>query len=139
MKLFYYLSLFYLLIKISIVDYKTCKIPLKYNIWLGLCGIARFIYLGENPAEYVAGFCVMFCVLGGMYLYSKGNMIGGGDVKLMSAAGFLLGARKVMYALFLGCLFALFFQGRKRQKDNKSEIFPMGPYLCLGVFCQIII
>lgn len=138
MKFFYYLSLFFILIKISFVDYKSCQIPFRYNLCLGLLGILRGLYLQENPIQYVAGFCFMFCLLGGMYVCSRGNFIGGGDVKLMSAAGLLLGFQKVTYALFLGCLFALIFQGKKRQKGNKSKIFPMGPYLCLGIFCQII-
>lgn len=138
MKYLYYLLLFFLLIRISLVDYKTYRIPLKYNVILGVMGVSRLIYLRENPVEYVVSSIFMICILGGLYLLSSGEMIGGGDVKLMAAAGLLLGFQKVIWSLFLGCFFALLIQGILCLKDCKSKVFPMGPYLCIGILCQIV-
>lgn len=135
--LFHFLLLL-LLFQISYVDYKTYIIPLKYNLCLGLLAVVRMIYFEMHPASFVAAAILMGSFLGSFCYLSKGEMLGGGDVKLMMAAGLLLGVRKVFFALLISCMLASLLEGIRIKRGSKNRIFAMGPYLCIGIFCQII-
>lgn len=67
--------------------------------------------------------------------------IGGGDIKLMAAAGFLLGWRLNLAAFFTG-LFSggvygsfLLLSGKGGRKDSMA----FGPFLCLGIALAILL
>lgn len=139
MKILYYFLLLLLLFQISYVDYKTYMIPLKYNLCLGLFAVGRLIYMRVQPASFIAAALFMGTFLGAFCYLSRGEMLGGGDVKLMMAAGLLLGIRKVFFAFFMGCILASFLEGIRIKRGKANRIFAMGPYLCIGIFCQIII
>ncbi|MEG2721027.1 MAG: A24 family peptidase, partial [Oscillospiraceae bacterium] len=67
--------------------------------------------------------------------YLTGGM-GGGDVKLMAAAGFLLGWKNVLLALILGGVVGVIFLGitkTLKKGDMKKEV-PFGPHLAVGIF-----
>ena len=68
----------------------------------------------------------------------KGGM-GGGDIKLMAAAGFLLGWRNVLIALMLGAVVGTLWLAVTRtlkKSDMKKEV-PFGPHLAIGILLSM--
>lgn len=82
-----------------------------------------------------AGFLLGGGILLIIALISKGGM-GGGDIKLMFAAGAMLGGGPTLLALFIafvaGAVIGGFLIGAGI-KDRKDPI-PFGPFLALGIF-----
>lgn len=60
----------------------------------------------------------------------KEGSIGGGDIKLMGACGFMLGVKRGYIALMLGLFLAVVFQAVCAKKTDKG--FAMVPYLAVG-------
>ena len=64
---------------------------------------------------------------------------GGGDIKMMFAAGFFLGAKAIVIAFFIGivsgAVYAVFLLLTKRRK--KTEHFALGPFLSVGVAVSV--
>ena len=61
--------------------------------------------------------------------------IGGGDIKMTAAAGFLLGVPYIFVAFVLSYLFAavfVFISGGFK-KNNMKKSVPIGPYLSMGI------
>lgn len=61
---------------------------------------------------------------------AKEGCIGGADIKLMGASGFVLGSSKGYLALIAGLLLAVLFEGWGRH--GKNEPFALIPYLAAG-------
>ena len=70
-------------------------------------------------------------------LLAKGSF-GGGDIKLMAAAGVCLGPEKGLYALFFGLVFGGFFGLGLTvlKKRKKEEAIPLGPFLAAGIAAE---
>lgn len=66
----------------------------------------------------------------------KEGSIGGGDVKLMGACGFVLGVKRGYIALMLGLFLAVLFQTAYAKKEDKG--FAMVPYLALGCLLAML-
>ena len=68
------------------------------------------------------------------------DSFGGGDVKLMCAAGALLGGSRILWSATVGILvagvYALYLLIIKNT-GRKAE-FPLGPFLCLGIVVNIL-
>lgn len=60
----------------------------------------------------------------------KEGSIGGGDIKLMGACGFMLGVKQGYIALMLGLFLAVVFQSAYAGKEDKG--FALVPYLAVG-------
>lgn len=69
-----------------------------------------------------------------MAIITKG-CFGGGDIKLMFAAGILLGAKNIIMAVCIaiitGGIYCIFLLAVK--KMNRNSQFPFGPFLSLGI------
>lgn len=128
------------LLSVSLQDMKTGRIADWKNLMLLGLGIADSFCVREP--EIAWRFAGLFCVSGFFFLVAlmTGGGIGGGDVKLMSAAGFLLGARKIMFAATVGimlagvCSLILLSAGKKGRKD----VFALGPFLCIGILLGML-
>jgi len=96
-----------------------------------------------NVVSYYASHSIMnnlYAALGAsgfflfIYLISKGQWLGFGDVKLALLMGLFLGSPNILVALFLsffiGAVVGLFLIAKK-QKTIKSEV-PFGPFLVIG-------
>lgn len=71
----------------------------------------------------------------------KGEGIGGGDIKLMAASGFLLGLKGGFIASIIGLILAVvinFIYYKIRNKD-KNTSFPLAPYLSIGCSLSFLI
>lgn len=73
----------------------------------------------------------------------KKDSVGGADIKLMAASGFLLGIKNGLIALVIGLLLAvLITYVRSKLENNKikiNEAFPLIPYLSAGCFIAYFI
>ncbi|MDR2956786.1 MAG: A24 family peptidase [Coriobacteriales bacterium] len=116
-------------------DAKTSEIPDALNLALLVLGAVALIIVPEiGFHDRLIG---LVAVSGPMLLMSimRRGSLGGGDIKLMGAAGFLLGWQSIVLAAALGILiagvYAIYLVFVKKAKlDDK---FPFGPMLCIGI------
>ncbi len=83
--------------------------------------------------EYVIGFFAVSVPLLLIYIISKGKGIGGGDVKLMAAAGLVLGWKLVLLALIAGCFYGVVIHLIRMKVSKEGRVLAMGPYLSAGI------
>lgn len=132
------LVLIFTLLFLSGVDFRRQVIPDALNLVVFLCGLTyNLLYRTSSPLQMLAGlgiaggFLFILALLGGM---------GGGDIKLMAAAGVLLGPYRVVLALFLGflagSLVSLVLIALK--KKGRKDMIAFGPYLSLGVILSFL-
>ena len=77
------------LLALSVIDFRTYEIPFGFNVFIAVLGLVRLATDFGNWSEYVIGFFAVSVLLEVILLVSGGRAIGGGDVKLMAAAGLL--------------------------------------------------
>lgn len=119
---------------ISINDERTLEIPFACNVFIGVLGIFAIALDWKNLLSYIIGF---LCVSGALYLLyilTKGALIGGGDVKLMAAAGLMLGWKKVTLAFFLACIIGSMIHVIRMKVSKADRVLAMGPYLCIALW-----
>jgi leader peptidase (prepilin peptidase)/N-methyltransferase len=134
---FKYIVIFALLLLVSCIDLRMHLIPNRFVLLLFAWGFLWQIFYPVVPlSSALAGF-----LLGGGLFYliaflSKGGM-GGGDVKLMAALGFLAGNGPAIFLIFLlsfilgaaaGAILLLF-----KKKTAKSPL-AFGPFLSFSFF-----
>lgn len=120
------------LIVLSLIDWRTFEIPFGINVYLGLLGLAREIMDGISlmiliDISIVSGFLLL------IYWITKGQGIGGGDIKLMAAAGLLLGYKLVLLAFLFGCLYGSVIHIIRMKVSKADHVLAMGPYLSAGM------
>lgn len=121
------------LLGIAAIDLFVYEIPPELNGIIACLGILRiFTDFGHWPS-YVTGSLFAGGIFLLVYLVTGKKGIGGGDIKLMAAAGLLLGAPKILYALFFGCVLAVLVQLPLKWFCKKNSTFALGPYLVAGI------
>jgi len=130
-----YLIILSLLIVITMIDLELQLIPDSLVISLLGWSILWQIFLPEQTWwQAVLGAVIGGGLLLAIAILSKGGM-GGGDIKLMFAAGFSLGQLGTLLALFIAFVTGglvgavLLATGRKTKKTP----IPFGPFLALGI------
>lgn len=126
------------LIVLSVIDFRTYEIPFGINVFIFILGLIRLVAEPAGWQEYVIGFFTVSIPLELLLLLSKGKAIGGGDVKLMAAAGFLLGWKKIILALVLGCILGSVIHILRMKLSNAEHVLAMGPYLAMGIFLSAL-
>lgn len=137
-----YCLVFSVFLVISVVDFKTYHIPFCMNIVIFIMATIRLI-LEPDVIENniiglfaVSGFMIFCLVMGRIF---KGeDVFGGGDIKLMAAAGLLLGVEKVILGFLLGCILCGVIHITRMALFGASRVFALGPYLCGGLFAAMI-
>lgn len=126
------------LIVISVIDWRTYEIPVGCNIIIGILGVVRVCIDPEHFFEYVLGFFVVSGLFLGIYFCTKGRGIGGGDIKLMAAAGLLLGWKCTILALVVGSVLGSVIHLSLMKLKDKDRVLAFGPYLSLGIFIAML-
>ncbi|MGE6537269.1 prepilin peptidase [Bacillus luti] len=135
------LSLFSLLLIISVTDLVYMLIPNRILIWFALLITLEciFVPLVTWIDSIVGGgiiFILLYCV---RRIYPEG--LGGGDIKLLSLLGFIVGVKGIFIILFLASCFSLCFFGigivLKRIEVRKP--IPFGPFISLGAICYVLV
>lgn len=130
-----YFCMLCILLAVACIDAETMEIPDGLNVAVLVCGLAALVVAPEVPllGRVVGLLCVSVPLLA-ITLIVPGAF-GGGDIKLMAAAGFLLGWQGTLLAAFVGIVIGggygiyLMISGRK----GRTEHFAFGPALCAGI------
>jgi len=133
------------LLALSIIDFRTYIIPIGFNVFILALGVIRLAYRliieGDSIKSIVPYIIGMFAVsvpLGILWFLSKGKAIGGGDVKLMGAAGLLVGWKLIIAALILGCILGSIIHITRMKISKAGRVLAMGPYLAAGITIVIL-
>ncbi len=127
------------LIVIAVIDWRTYEIPFGLNVFIAVLAVAAiaeklvnrdFTGVIDNliGAVSVSGFLLI------LYLVTKGRGIGGGDIKLMAAAGLFLGWKNCILAFVIGCVLGSVIHLIRMKISNKDHVLAFGPYLAVGIF-----
>ncbi len=125
------------LIVLSVIDYRTYEIPIGINIFIFVLGIIRAVTDYENIIVYLIGAVSISGLLLLIYLITRGQGMGGGDIKLMLAAGLLLGWKLIIVAFIFGCLYASVIHITRMIISKKNHVLAFGPYLSMGIATAI--
>ncbi len=88
------------LIVIAVIDERTYQIPVSQNLFLGLLGIIMTVYDFRHILSHIIrAVIVSLFFLYGLYYFSSGKAIGGGDIKLMAYAGLLFRRKKHYFCI----------------------------------------
>lgn len=136
-----FLIFFGILIAISIIDARTMEIPFYLNVSIFVLGILSIWTVGGlSIIDRIIGF---FCVSLVMFLIvlAVPGGFGGGDIKLMAAAGFFLGWKLILVAFFIGLVLggaygAILLIGKKK---GRKDHFAFGPFLSVGLIVSAIV
>lgn len=121
------------LLVLSIIDFRTFEIPFGINVFIALLGLVRLVTDYKRWYLYVIGFFLVSGIFWIALLITKGRGIGGGDVKLMAAAGLLLGGPKIFLAMIIGCLLGVIIHPLRMVISKKDHMLAFGPYLSMGI------
>lgn len=123
---------------ITFIDADTQEIPPVLNyVLLGFGILSVVIFDGPDIKERLIG---MIAVSVPMFLLAwLLNGFGGGDVKLMFAAGFLLGWKGILAAFLIGVIgggiYGVYLLASK--KKGRKEYFAFGPFLSVGIMISL--
>lgn len=134
------------LLALSVIDFRTYIIPIGFNIFILVLAALRLCYriFVEGDAmstvvPYLIGMLAVSVPLGILWFLSKGRAIGGGDVKLMGAAGLLLGWKGIIAAFVIGCIVGSVVHLCRMRLANAPRRLAMGPYLAVGIITVILV
>lgn len=133
------MSLTSALIVIAVIDWRTYEIPFGLNVFIAVLGLADIAVKLANRdftgiidnlagAVCVSGFLLL------LYLVTKGRGIGGGDIKLMAAAGLLIGWKSIILAFVIGCVIGSIIHLIRMKVSTQDHVLAFGPYLAVGIF-----
>lgn len=126
------------LIVITVIDERTFEIPVSLNYFLAVLGVVMCFLDSENLLEHIIGALCVSLFLGFLFLLSGGSAIGGGDVKLMAAAGLILGWKLILLAFLAGCIIGSVVHVLRMKLTKAEHVLAMGPYLSLGIFLMAL-
>ncbi|WP_141499723.1 prepilin peptidase [Paenibacillus luteus] len=119
-----------LLLIASIYDVKTRQIPNRLPLAIGILGLFQSAPLPAFLGLLMTGLPYFLAAV------CSGGKIGGGDIKLMSACGMVLGpvygTLQSILGLMLVLLFALVFGLRHGFQATKHTALPLAPFLSAG-------
>ncbi len=130
------------------IDFEHQIIP--DSMWISIFIGGVFIVVdaainGRFTKEFIISKVIgLFAVSGLFFLIgviSKGAWMGGGDVKLMAAAGFVLGWKAVIVSLFLGAFAGVLFSIIRKlvAKKKMGGVIPFGPFLAIGIAVSLFV
>jgi leader peptidase (prepilin peptidase)/N-methyltransferase len=126
------------LLALSVIDFRTYEIPVGFNIFIAVLGIVRIILDYEHWYVYVIGCVSVGLVLWLIYQLSGGRAIGGGDVKLMAAAGLVIGWKANVLAFFVACIGGSIIHIIRMKVSGAEKVLAMGPYLSAGILLSAL-
>ena len=154
---FIFMGFISVLICVSCIDFKYMLIPDRSHVIILLLGIVSLvcelnIYYDEFGEIFHLEMYERFIglLVGFLPIYLLGIIIskltetealGGGDVKLLGASGFLIGWKNILLAMVIGSCIALIveklLQGLKIRKED--EPFAFGPYLAIAMIICVMV
>jgi leader peptidase (prepilin peptidase)/N-methyltransferase len=133
------------LIVLSVIDFRTNIIPIGINIFIAVAGLVIVLieYFGsgrnkEIIIEHSIGIFAVSLFFLLIYAATHGHGIGGGDIKLMAAAGLVLGWKYILLAFFIGCVLAAVIHPIRMKISHLSRVLAFGPYLSAGIAAAML-
>lgn len=126
------------LLVISVVDWRTFEIPPACNLFLLGLGVVFCIIDRTSFLEHLIGLVCVSGILAVLYIVSAGRAIGGGDIKLMGAAGLILGWKLILLSFFLGCILGSVIHVIRMKVSGAERKLAMGPYLAAGIMISAL-
>lgn len=127
-----------ILICITMIDFDTMIIPNGLVIALMAPALLSFFFFPQlGILSRVIGIFVISLPMLILVLFIP-DAFGGGDIKLMAVAGFMLGWGNTLLASFIGLLLggAVAVVLLARKTADKHMAF--GPYLCIGIMTALL-
>lgn len=128
-----YCAMSSLLLVLAVIDARTFELPNGLNLALAALGVVRVATDAEGWLGYAVGAVCVSLPFFLIWLATKGAGIGLGDAKLMAACGLLLGWKKALLAMLVGCVLGSVIH-LARMRGGASRRLAFGPYLAAGVW-----
>ena len=130
--------LFTILLAIAVIDWRTYEIPFGLNVTIGVLGLIKTII--DYPMglwEHIIGFFavsifMLICLYAGRLIIGA-DCFGGGDIKLMAAAGLFLGWKCIILAFLAGCILGAVIHSVRMRMSRDNHMLAFGPYLAAGI------
>ena len=127
-------ALLAVLVVITMIDLDLQIIPDGLNLFILVLALPAIFFSGRSLPEHLIGLVAVSLLLFIVAVLSNGGM-GGGDIKLMGAAGLFLGWKLILLALIVGsvvgAIISLILLAAK--KAGRKTMIPFGPFLSLGI------
>ncbi|HAS7158491.1 TPA: toxin-coregulated pilus pre-pilin peptidase TcpJ, partial [Vibrio cholerae] len=134
---FVLLGLYFILFNLFVIDFKSMLLPnlLTYPIFM-----LAFIYVQQNPALTVessiiggfAAFIISYVSNFIVRLFKRIDVMGGGDIKLYTAIGTLIGVEFVPYLFLLSSIIAFIHWFFARVSCRYCLYIPLGPSIIIS-------
>ena len=128
------LPLTMILIVITMIDIDTLEIYDRFQIMLFILALINLMISPLPWIDHVIGFFIISIPFYIIALLTNG--MGGGDIKLIAIAGFLLGYQATLVTFFIstltGSIWAIYLLIIK--KSGRKTQLPFGPFLCIGIY-----
>ena len=140
------------LICVAVIDFRTQYIPPGLNYFIAGLGVINIIYrilryyvLADPDFRnfydvdlplYIIGFFAVSVPLLLIHVISsvvKEEAMGLGDVKLMAAAGLLIGWKNILAAFIIGCVLGSIIHVARMKISKVGRVLAFGPYLAAGI------
>lgn len=126
------------LLVISVIDFRTYEIPFGANLFILILGFGSILLHPQDWLSHVIGLFAVSLFLLLIYVCTKGRGIGGGDIKLMAAAGLLLGWKLIILAFFIGCILGSILHILRMKISKADHVLAFGPYLSMGLAIAVL-
>lgn len=127
------------LIVLTVIDWRTYRIPDSINLVILVLGIFATLLDYPHRWDHLIGCVSVGTLFWLIYFLSAGRAIGGGDAKLMNAAGLLLGWKRIIVAYILGCILAAVIHLVRMKISKQGHRLSFGPYLATGIWISIFV
>lgn len=126
------------LLVLSVIDFRTYEIPFGINVFIFILGVVHLVLHISDWKEYILGFVLVSGIFEIILRLSKGRAMGGGDVKLMAAAGLLIGWKNAYLAMIAGCVIGSVIHLIRMRITKEGHQLALGPYLAIGIFLAVM-
>ena len=133
-----YCALFSLLLVITVIDWRTFTIPNGLNLAILILGVIRLVTDLSNWPLYIIGMLSVSSVFLLFHILTGGAGLGMGDVKLVGAAGLLLGWPRMILAVLIGSVSGAVIHS-VRMKGGAGRKLAFGPYLAVGIWISALL
>lgn len=126
------------LLTLSVIDFRTYEIPAGINIFILTLGLIMTALHYTQWLDHVIGFLAVSVPICIIILATKGRGMGGGDMKLMAAAGLVLGWKLIILAFFIGCVVGSICHIARMKLSGADRVLALGPYLSIGIMIAVL-
>lgn len=127
-----------ILICITMIDFDTMIIPNELVLALMAPALLSFFFFPQvGILSRVIGIFIISLPMLVLALFIP-DAFGGGDIKLMAVAGFMLGWGNTLLAAFIGLLLGGAVAVALLVRKTKDKHMAFGPYLCIGIMTALL-